>query len=55
MFSDKTIFDQIYESLYVDSAYGDYEESSINRLKNSLTTGNDGGIVKRVDKYKDLF
>ena len=55
VFSDKTIFDQIYESLYVDSAYGDYEESSINRLKNSLTTGNDGGIVKRVDKYKDLF
>ena len=55
VFTDKTIFDQIYESLYVDSAYGDYEESSINRLKNSLTTGNDGGIVKRVDKYKDLF
>ncbi|HIT62718.1 MAG TPA: hypothetical protein IAC38_04630, partial [Candidatus Caccovivens faecavium] len=55
VFTDKTIFDQIYESLYVDSAYGDYEESSINRLKNSLTTGNDDGIVKRVDKYKDLF
>lgn len=55
VFTDKTIFDQIYESLYVDSAYGEYEENSINRLKNSLTTGNDGGIVKHVDKYKDLY
>lgn len=55
VFTDKTIFDQIYESLYVDSAYGEYEENSINRLKNSLTTGNDDGIVKHVDKYKDLY
>ena len=55
VFTDKTIFDQIYESLYVDSAYGEYEENSINRLKNSLTLGNDDGIVKHVDKYKDLY
>ena len=55
VFTDKTIFDQIYETLYVDSAYGDYEESSITRLKNSLTTGNDNGIVKMPDKYDDLF
>ena len=55
VFTDKTIFDQIYESLYVDSAYGEYEENSINRLKNSLTLGSDDGIVKHVDKYKDLY
>lgn len=55
VFTDKTIFDQIYETLYVDSAYGDYEESSITRLKNSLTTGKDNGIVKMPDKYDDLF
>ena len=54
VFTEKTIFDQIYESLYVDSAYGEYEESSIESLKNSLTIG-EGGIVKRVDKYSDLF
>ena len=55
VFTDKTIFDSIYETLYVDFAYGDYEENSIARLKNSLTKGADGGIVKMPDSYKDLF
>ena len=55
VFTEKTIFDQIYDTLYVDSAYGSYEESTIGRLINSLTKGADSGVVKHYDNYKDMF
>ena len=54
IFNDKTIFDQIYDTLYVDSNFDNFEEENLKYLKNTLTKSNDG-IVKYYDEYKDLF
>ena len=55
VFTNKTIFDQIYDSLFVDSAFGTYEEENMKLLVHSLTLGDKKGIITHEDKYDDLF
>ena len=55
VFTNKTIFDQIYDSLFVDSAFGTYEEENMKLLVHTLTLGDKKGIITHEDKYDDLF
>lgn len=55
VFTNKTIFDQIYDSLFVDSAFGTYEEENMKLLVHKLTLGDKKGIITHEDKYDDLF
>lgn len=55
IFSEKTIFDDIYDTLFSDSLFDVFQTENIKYLKKSLTTGEEKGIIKYPDEYKDLF
>lgn len=55
IFSEKTIFDQIYDTLYVDNNFDNFEEENLKYLKQTLTTADSNAIIKNYDEYKDLF
>ncbi len=55
IFNNKTYFDLVYDAIYEDNNYSNFEEENLNYLKQTLTTGDDNGIVKYPDNYSDLF
>ena len=55
IFNNKTYFDLVYDAIYEDNNYSNFEEENLNYLKQTLTTGDDNGIVKYPDSYSDLF
>ena len=55
IFSEKKIFDYIYDELYEEDQFSNFEEANLNYLVHSLTKADKNAIVKNYDNYKDLI
>ena len=55
IFSKKTIFDYIYDELYEEDQFSNFEEANLNYLVHALTKADENAIIKNFDNYKDLI
>ena len=55
IFNNKTYFDLVYDTIYEDNNFDNFETENLNYLKNTLTKGDENSIIKYYDDYKDLF
>ena len=55
IFSEKTIFDYIYDELYEEDQFSNFEEANLNYLVHALTKADENAIIKNYDNYKDLI
>lgn len=55
IFNNKTYFDLVYDAIYEDNNFDNFETENLNYLFKTLTKGGDEGIITYYDEYKDLF
>lgn len=55
IFNNKTYFDLLYEAVYVENNFDNFEAENLEHLKRTLTKADNDAIVKYPDNYKDLF
>ena len=55
IFSEKKIFDYIYDELYEEDQFSNFEEANLNYLVHALTKADENAIIKNYDNYKDLI
>ena len=55
IFNNKTYFDLVYDTIYEDNNFDNFETENLKYLKNTLTKGDENSIIKYYDDYKDLF
>ena len=55
IFNNKTYFDLVYDAIYEDNNFDNFETENLNYLFKTLTKGGKEGIITYYDEYKDLF
>lgn len=55
IFNNKTYFDLVYDAIYEDNNFDNFETENLNYLFKTLTKGGEEGIITYYDEYKDLF